>query len=417
MLYAIFKVLMRNAFKSYFRRISIQGAENIPNTGPVMLLCNHPSSFTEPMLLACFQHRILNFLVRGDIFENRLLKPLLEKTHQIPIYRARDGFENLRKNKGTFERVYQKLSERECVLIFPESTTQLVRYLRPLQKGAAHMCIASVREYHLTEMVVVPCGVNFNNVLKAGSDVSINIGTAINIQEWIEAQAEGTDLPTRLTEHFSRAMDEVVFSIPTHLSPSFCDQLSYIAITPDKPLAQRREEHGCIIRALNDTKDELEAAFTSYAMPHSKVELNEVLVTKSLSKRLFLFFSLLFSMIAGSLAAVFYSIPLNVSRSIAFHTVKNEFKTPIRIVVALLLILILNVVAWIVLWVKSGFLIATLILTGLWISFRLYLFFYFRRQLLSPALLLTNSSGIQNLKNQRLSVKTLMNRIRYSASQ
>jgi len=369
------------------------------------------------MLLACFQHRILNFLVRGDIFENRLLKPLLELTHQIPIYRARDGFENLRKNKGTFERVYQKLSERECVLIFPESTTQLVRFLRPLQKGAAHMCIASVKEYNLTEMVVVPCGVNFTNLLKAGSDVSINIGKAIKIKEWIEAQGEGTDLPSRLTEHFSQAMDEVVFSIPTHLSPSFCDQLSYVAIHPDQPLEKRREQHRRIIDAMNEKRDELEAAFSSYAMPHSKVELNEVIVTQSISKRLLIFFTLLFCMMAGSLAAVFYSIPLYLSRSIAFHTVKNEFKTPIRIVLAILMILLFNMIAWIVLWIKSGFIISTLILTGLWLSFRLYLFFYFRRQLLSPALILTGSSGIEYLQNQRLSLKTLINRFKDSALQ
>ncbi|MFN8331597.1 MAG: hypothetical protein U0T81_10345 [Saprospiraceae bacterium] len=67
----------------------------------------------------------------------------------------------------------------------------------------------------------------FTNGFKAGSDVSINIGVRHKDQKnGIEAQGEGTDLPSRLrflNTLFSANGQGGLF-YPTHLSPSFCDQ-------------------------------------------------------------------------------------------------------------------------------------------------------------------------------------------------
>ncbi len=49
----------------------------------------------------CFFPKDLPFLVRGDIFNNPVLLPLLRSTNQIPIFRFRDGFSKLRENSQT----------------------------------------------------------------------------------------------------------------------------------------------------------------------------------------------------------------------------------------------------------------------------------------------------------------------------
>lgn len=68
------------------------------------------------------------------MFEKKWLLPILRSTNQIPIYRFKDGFGKLRNNKSTFDQSFEVLAQQEVVLMFPEASSQLVKYLRPLQK-------------------------------------------------------------------------------------------------------------------------------------------------------------------------------------------------------------------------------------------------------------------------------------------
>ncbi len=347
MLYSIFRVLMSFSFRCYFRKIKIFGLENIPKEGPILFLSNHPSSFTEPMLLACFQPRILNFLVRGDIFENRFLKPILEATHQIPIYRARDGFENLRKNKSTFERVYQKLAKKETVLIFPESTTQWVRYLRPFQKGAAHMAIGTVLDHGMENLIVIPCGVNFNNVLEAGEDANIHIGTKIEIKSWINQQAEGTDLVTELTKLFTQEMNKVVLSVPSHISPEFYNQLSYLTFESNDTQSQRLDKHNKLINGIQSTPD-LKDKLIDFAGKKLHTEGINFGLNASVGHKLIFVISMLAFFILGIPALILFGLPILVSKYVTGKFVKaKEYRPPFKILIALipsLLILIIGVI-------------------------------------------------------------------------
>ena len=147
MFYKLLKFWASLTFRFYFRRIYVSGTEHIPENAPVLFIVNHPNSFMEACIVACFQHRDLHFLVRGDMFEKKWLKPLLNWTNQIPIYRFKDGFSKLRNNKSTFDQSFEVLASGKALLIFPEASTQMVKYLRPLQKGAARLasCLAAIR--------------------------------------------------------------------------------------------------------------------------------------------------------------------------------------------------------------------------------------------------------------------------------
>ncbi|MEO6191199.1 MAG: 1-acyl-sn-glycerol-3-phosphate acyltransferase, partial [Saprospiraceae bacterium] len=340
--------------------LKVNGIEHIPKKCPVLLLCNHPSSFTEPMLLACHQHRILNFLVRGDLFENKFLKPILEATYQIPIYRARDGFENLRKNKSTFQIVYNKLVDQECVLIFPESTTQLVRYLRPIQKGAALMAITSVQEYNLIDLVVVPCGVNFTNILKAGSDAVINFGTPININEWLKNHENEIDLPNKLTELFTNEMNKVIFSVPSTLSPEFYDQISSMYNEKEDSSSTLLAKHRNIINALHYKKETLESLVLAYSNPMSDVEAVNHAILDSSSYKFFQILRSFLNFILGIPSLFLHGTLLLLSRTLAFKMVKKEFVPPIRILFSVVGIFIVTVILAILISIHFGIVIGLL---------------------------------------------------------
>ena len=135
------------------------GKEKIPLDKPLLLSCNHPMAFTEACLLACFLDRPLYFLVRGDVFNSKS-NWFLEKTHQIPIYRFRDGFSNMRRNASSFAWAHQALSDGKAILIFSEGNTKLQKKLSPLQKGLASLAFGAYEEKDVQGLVIVPIGIN-----------------------------------------------------------------------------------------------------------------------------------------------------------------------------------------------------------------------------------------------------------------
>ncbi|HNA95205.1 MAG TPA: 1-acyl-sn-glycerol-3-phosphate acyltransferase, partial [Saprospiraceae bacterium] len=147
MLYAVVRPVAKTGFKVFFRHIHIQGLENIPREGPLLLAANHPTAFIEPCVAACFQHRTLHFIVRGDIFKNPFYIKILKALHLIPIFRFKDGYTNLKQNQETFRYVNQVLQERKTILILVEGRTIQEKKLRPVQKGPARMAFGAYDAY------------------------------------------------------------------------------------------------------------------------------------------------------------------------------------------------------------------------------------------------------------------------------
>ena len=107
-LYFFIRPFVRFGLKLYFKNIFIAGLNKIPSDKSIIIASNHPTAFFEPILLACLHSRSFNFLTRGDIFKKAFYHNLLSKLHMIPIFRFRDGHENMKKNQEIFNLCNQK---------------------------------------------------------------------------------------------------------------------------------------------------------------------------------------------------------------------------------------------------------------------------------------------------------------------
>ena len=218
----------------YFRKIEVRGRENIPGKGPIFFACNHPSSFMEACMLACLQPRTLHFLVRGDVFRIGWLKGILRLTNQIPIYRFRDGFSNLKQNKKTFSIAYRILKQQGAIIIYPEGSTIWTKQLRTLQRGLAKMSFGAIEEENLEDLQIIPVGVNYFDVTRVGSDVSIEIGKPIKVKDFL-SQYEKDPIPTvqTLTKSVSASLEPLVLHLEDY-KPEFDAFLSYAQTSPEK---------------------------------------------------------------------------------------------------------------------------------------------------------------------------------------
>lgn len=186
MFYSFLKVLVRFVLKIFFRKIHITGLEHVQLSKAQLVASNHPNGFLEPLVMACFFPKPLHFLVRGDVFDNPLLKPLLTSTNQIPIFRFRDGFSKLRENSQTMDDSIKVILDKKNLLIFAEGGTQSIKKLRPLQKGISRIAFQALEKNPALDLEILPVGINFTYPSLFNRTVMLRIGQPIKVQTYLD---------------------------------------------------------------------------------------------------------------------------------------------------------------------------------------------------------------------------------------
>ena len=97
-------------------RVQDKGLENIPDTGPAVLVCNHVS-YVDALLIGGTYHRPIRFVMDRSIAEMKGLKTFFKIAKTIPICSPKaniDVYEN------AFKRIKEELDSGEVICIFPE---------------------------------------------------------------------------------------------------------------------------------------------------------------------------------------------------------------------------------------------------------------------------------------------------------
>ncbi|MFN0134450.1 MAG: lysophospholipid acyltransferase family protein [Phycisphaerales bacterium] len=117
--------VFRHAYKA-----DASGAENVPATGPVLLVANHQSYLDPPLIGAMVPQRQLDYLARLGLFTNPLMRPFIPIANCIPI-REQGG------DATAIREVLRRLDAGRAVLIFPEGTRTPDGAMRPFKRGVA----------------------------------------------------------------------------------------------------------------------------------------------------------------------------------------------------------------------------------------------------------------------------------------
>ena len=215
MIYSILKNISKLALKVYFRKIHIEGRENIPKNGPFLIVANHPSSFLDPVSIAVLVKQKISFLAGGFMFKNKFVASLLRGLNMVAIYRAQDNPEMLSNNDNVFKDCYKKLSEKGAIMIFPEGTSEMERRLRKVKTGAARIALGAEKEndYNL-DVKILPIGLNYSKSSRFRSELVINIGTPINVLDYKENhQKNQVEAVQNLTKDIENNIKKLIVAI------------------------------------------------------------------------------------------------------------------------------------------------------------------------------------------------------------
>lgn len=200
---------MRVTLRLYFKKIRIEGRENVPRDTPLLVTPNHQNAFLDPFISGSFAPFPFHFLTRQDVFV-WWSKPILRMLNMMPIYRIRDGYAKLSQNDAVFETCKELFNQDKAVLIFPEGNHGEHHYLRPLTKGAARIALFSQKEM-TKELKILPVGINYFDHHKSQTGVVLVYGKPISVKPFVEAYEEnGPKALLKLKEAISEAMKETL---------------------------------------------------------------------------------------------------------------------------------------------------------------------------------------------------------------
>ena len=103
-------------FVNVMYRIRVRGLENIPETGPVLLVSNHVS-FMDALVIGGSVRRPVRFVMDHNIFRIPVLGFMFRTARAIPIAPAREDPEALQQ---AFDQIDAELAAGEVVCLFPE---------------------------------------------------------------------------------------------------------------------------------------------------------------------------------------------------------------------------------------------------------------------------------------------------------
>lgn len=132
MLYVIAKYIFLIIFKSVFQ-LKITGTENIPKSGPFIIVANH-SSLLDPIILGISIRPKIIFVAAAYLFEIHWLGYLLWKANSIPIHR-----ENNTNNIKSIKQALKILQKGGVLGIFPEGGVDRQKNNLPIKAGAAFL--------------------------------------------------------------------------------------------------------------------------------------------------------------------------------------------------------------------------------------------------------------------------------------
>jgi 1-acyl-sn-glycerol-3-phosphate acyltransferase len=166
----------------YFKKVRVYGQENIPKDGSLIFSPNHQGSFLDPILVATTCGFEFHSLTRSDVFGGRL-QWFLDALKMLPVYRIRDGYSSLKKNKSVFEKCHELLAQGKNLIMFSEGLHHNEYFLKRISKGSSRLALEAQIKNANKNIYLIPVGINYSHHNRTRQEVHIVYGTPIPIRD------------------------------------------------------------------------------------------------------------------------------------------------------------------------------------------------------------------------------------------
>lgn len=125
--------LARALFTLQGLKFTLRGEDNIPRTGGAVMMINHLSymDFTYAGFPARKHERLVRFMAKREVFDNKISGPLMRGMKHIPVERGNGA--------ASYRAAVEALRSGQIVGIFPEETISRSFELKSFKSGGVRM--------------------------------------------------------------------------------------------------------------------------------------------------------------------------------------------------------------------------------------------------------------------------------------
>jgi glycerol-3-phosphate O-acyltransferase/dihydroxyacetone phosphate acyltransferase len=194
-----------------FYRLEIVGPE-VPRSGPVLLMANHPNSLLDPALVAAAADRSVRFLAKSTLFTDPRVGWLVRGSGAIPVYRRSDDPAAAAQNVEMFEAVFEALTQGAAVGIFPEGISHNQPALAQLRTGSARIALGAFARYGAT-FPLIPVGLVLREKGVFRSEALVIRGEAVSWDDLAGRDVEDQEAVRDLTHRLASALRAVTVNL------------------------------------------------------------------------------------------------------------------------------------------------------------------------------------------------------------
>ncbi|MFH5231107.1 lysophospholipid acyltransferase family protein [Antrihabitans spumae] len=134
-LYQTIVGIARAVFALEGLKFTVHGAENVPATGGAVVAVNHTGylDFTYAGLPARTPRRLIRFMAKKEVFDNKISGPIMRNLKHIEVDRTAGA--------ESYRQAVDALRRGELVGVYPEATISRSFEIKEFKSGAARMAI------------------------------------------------------------------------------------------------------------------------------------------------------------------------------------------------------------------------------------------------------------------------------------
>jgi 1-acyl-sn-glycerol-3-phosphate acyltransferase len=172
--------LARFIFKVYFiifNRIEVEGRENIPSSGGLILCPNH-IHLLDPILVGVCVKRDICYMAKAELFKNKFFAIIMKGINAFPVKRGTADISSIKNS-------LRVVKEGKILGIFPEGTRSKTNELLPAEPGVALIAIK-------TNAPVIP--VRIKGTYKLFGRLKITVGKPMSFEEFSGRKLSGEEI-------------------------------------------------------------------------------------------------------------------------------------------------------------------------------------------------------------------------------
>ena len=360
------RALGRLLIHVFFRRVEVNGAERLPEHGPVLIVANHTNGLVDGLLLLAMLRRYPRFLGKATLFRILPLKPLLRLAGVVPVHRAKDG-EGTARNDATFRTCREMLAGGGVVAIFPEGISHDELMLQPLRTGAARIALGAAFDAHADGLVIVPIGLAYDAKARFRSRALVTVGAPLPIETWrARYDHDPRDAAHQLTDEIGRVLRAVG---PDYKTVQEAEQLAAIAdvaaldaggLPRAAPLHDREQVARALARAQPEQLVAVRDAYDTYARDLALLGVSDAYVAAAVTPgryRRAIAWGAAKVIVAAPFALagfVIHAVPYQLVKWLARRPTNEGVKSTVKILGSFALFTIEYVVLAALAWSRSG---------------------------------------------------------------